>query len=161
MCINFTNPQGNKCQWGFYCTHAHGQEDIRNPNKKSNSNDNTTTTTTTAQTSNTNNNNNNNNNNTKNDKDNNNKNDPSSSSSSSTNINKENRPIQSAQPISNMLDKPKNDKKRIRSIVKLFIIDKQTIYRYLFQKNKNRARLLYNHIKWVVVIKIYIQMEII
>lgn len=39
MCINFTNPQGNKCQWGFYCTHAHGQEDIRNPNKKSTSND--------------------------------------------------------------------------------------------------------------------------
>eukprot|EP01083_Nonionella_stella_P022123 61160_1 len=40
MCINFTNPQGNKCQWGFYCTHAHGQEDIRNPNKKqSESND--------------------------------------------------------------------------------------------------------------------------
>ena len=35
MCINFTNPQGNKCQWGFYCTHAHGQDDIRNPNKKS------------------------------------------------------------------------------------------------------------------------------
>ena len=39
MCINFTNPQGNKCQWGFYCTHAHGQEDIRNPNKKSASNE--------------------------------------------------------------------------------------------------------------------------
>jgi len=32
MCINFTNPRGNKCQWGYYCTHAHGSEDIRNPN---------------------------------------------------------------------------------------------------------------------------------
>eukprot|EP01084_Bolivina_argentea_P089369 161274_1 len=40
MCINFTNPQGNKCQWGFYCTHAHGQDDIRNPNKGSKSNPN-------------------------------------------------------------------------------------------------------------------------
>jgi len=40
MCINFTNPQGNKCQWGYYCTHAHGQDDIRNPNnKKSGSNE--------------------------------------------------------------------------------------------------------------------------
>merc|ERR1712176_544627 len=41
MCINFTNPQGNKCQWGFYCTHAHGQEDIGNPNKKGSSTSNT------------------------------------------------------------------------------------------------------------------------
>ena len=31
MCINFTNPTGNKCQWGYYCTHAHGPEDIRSP----------------------------------------------------------------------------------------------------------------------------------
>jgi hypothetical protein len=40
MCINFTHPNGNKCQWGFYCTHAHGQEDIRNPPKKFSTNSN-------------------------------------------------------------------------------------------------------------------------
>merc|ERR1719242_1740358 len=37
MCINFTNPKGNKCQWGYYCTHAHGTDDIRNPNDTSSS----------------------------------------------------------------------------------------------------------------------------
>lgn len=30
MCINFTDPKGNKCEWGFYCTHAHGDNDMRN-----------------------------------------------------------------------------------------------------------------------------------
>lgn len=39
MCINFTNPRGNKCQWGYYCTHAHGAEDIRNPTENSSSKD--------------------------------------------------------------------------------------------------------------------------
>ncbi|ETO24110.1 hypothetical protein RFI_13049 [Reticulomyxa filosa] len=31
MCINFTHPYGNCCKWGFYCTHAHGQDDVRVP----------------------------------------------------------------------------------------------------------------------------------
>eukprot|EP01084_Bolivina_argentea_P130551 230475_1 len=34
MCIDFSNPQGNKCQWGFYCEHAHGYQDIRYINKE-------------------------------------------------------------------------------------------------------------------------------
>lgn len=31
MCVNFTSPCGNRCKWGYYCTHAHGHEDIRPP----------------------------------------------------------------------------------------------------------------------------------
>ncbi|ETO09153.1 hypothetical protein RFI_28235 [Reticulomyxa filosa] len=31
MCMNYTNPSGNRCKWGYYCTHAHGQHDIRPP----------------------------------------------------------------------------------------------------------------------------------
>jgi len=31
MCMNYTNPSGNRCKWGYYCTHAHGQQDIRPP----------------------------------------------------------------------------------------------------------------------------------
>ncbi|ETO33120.1 hypothetical protein RFI_03987 [Reticulomyxa filosa] len=31
MCMNYNNPSGNRCKWGYYCTHAHGQDDVRTP----------------------------------------------------------------------------------------------------------------------------------
>jgi len=34
LCTNFAANGGNQCQWGYFCTHAHGQKDIRNLNKK-------------------------------------------------------------------------------------------------------------------------------
>lgn len=34
LCTNFSASGGDQCQWGYFCTHAHGQKDIRNPNKK-------------------------------------------------------------------------------------------------------------------------------
>jgi len=34
LCTNFTANGGDQCQWGYFCTHAHGQKDIRNLNKK-------------------------------------------------------------------------------------------------------------------------------
>ena len=92
MCINFTNPQGNKCQWGFYCTHAHGQEDIRNPNKKSTSNDQSSQTQQTDK-----------------------------SSIDKDKINDTLSKKTTAQPLSTMInDKPKIDK-RTRSIVCVYI----------------------------------------
>lgn len=33
LCANFASSNGDQCQWGFFCTHAHGQKEIRNSNK--------------------------------------------------------------------------------------------------------------------------------
>lgn len=31
QCINYNSKGGNKCKWGAYCTHAHGEDDVRSP----------------------------------------------------------------------------------------------------------------------------------